>query len=317
MPTATRAPRRNGAASQASTNGAAATVDIDTSDLPFNIEKLDYERIKIDRSYQRKLKPKFVKEMVADFRPGLIGTPTVSRRSNGDEVMIDGQHRREVLLVKKADGKVPARWAFVVYEGLSRAQEAQLYVDLKTKQRGILSTETFIAQIAGKDRVATMLRDAVESVGYKVGAKGEPDTISAPGALKTCLRRGVIEARREAKRSGRDISDVEAETRAITTLEGALILFRQGWKSKDGSARDVPEAWHIRGMYDFVLKHQDFDPERMVRRLSINGPGELLTKANHAKQLKGGRTSNSTPFMVEALEAVYGMTEGQVRKAQG
>lgn len=252
------------------------------NEFPYEIQLVGLKQLKVDKAYQRPLKPNFVGEMVKDFRPAMIGTLMVSRRKDGYSYIIDGQHRFRALEAKG--------WAGVhccVYYDLTRAQEAILFADVQVKRKGVASYERFYAVLGGGDdpraKEAKGIKASVESVGYTVGQSGSGKfVISAVAALEGCYRKDP---------------DV---------LERALTIFREAWKD-----REVPSGWQIRGMHAWLMENLEIDDERMVRRMSIVSATDLSVRASSAKNLRG-HGSSSTKDMVAALKAIYAAREPKV-----
>lgn len=89
----------------------------------------------IDPRVQRAWNQSWSATIARDFDPGKLGVIHVSLRKDGNHYIIDGQHRAkaaELWLGADCNGqKVECR----VYEGLSLAEEAELFVALNTAKK--------------------------------------------------------------------------------------------------------------------------------------------------------------------------------------
>ena len=95
------------------------------------LEQISLEDLSVDLFYQRHFREERVRQLVAEFNPDAVGIITVSRRANGDNMVIDGGHRVEVC-------KRIADWEWMpalVIHNLSVAKEAYLF-DLITTAWG-------------------------------------------------------------------------------------------------------------------------------------------------------------------------------------
>lgn len=108
-----------------------STEDLERGAIPlkdFTSEFLHVGDLVIDREIQReKLNRAKVQEIVASYNKKALGVIHVSRRKNGTQAIIDGQHRFEATRIKFDNDAV---MLCHVYLGLSKAEEAQMFLDL-------------------------------------------------------------------------------------------------------------------------------------------------------------------------------------------
>lgn len=134
---------------------------------------------------QRELNAARVDKMASSFDPELIGAPTVNHR-DGKWFVVDGQHRVETLReVGWGDQQIQC-WA---YEGLTEAEEAELYLSLND----VLTNSAFdrfrIAVVAGREMECDIDR-IVRAQGLSVTRDRIEGGIRAVGTLVRVYRRG-------------------------------------------------------------------------------------------------------------------------------
>jgi hypothetical protein len=145
----------------------------------------------IDLRVQRPEDPQRMANLAEDFNILAMGVPTVSRRSNGTYVLLDGQTRFGALkLLGSADDQFPC----TVYEGLSLEQEAEMFRKLNnTKKPGVL--ELFIVRVTQRDPVALAVNDLIKGCGY-VAERGHPNSLNAVGTVEKLFLRDELSTRK-------------------------------------------------------------------------------------------------------------------------
>jgi hypothetical protein len=117
----------------------------------------------VDPSVQRQLNEPRVNKLAKEFNPKMLGLITASKRLDGRNYILDGQHR--IMAARKAGwtGYVATR----LYENLSVAEEAQLFLDLNdTRKVGAL--DKFLVRATMGDPSAVALKEALDRVGLRV-----------------------------------------------------------------------------------------------------------------------------------------------------
>lgn len=139
-------------------------------------EGLDWRSFRIDPSIQRDREEDEIKDIVENFNPLALGTFTISVReiplpggkSTNEWVLVDGQQRQGALEILN----YPDTVAGVVHYGLTRAEEAQLFLDLN-KRRTIGPAGRYKARLVAEEpqalAIQKMLRDLAIPMG---GPKG-------------------------------------------------------------------------------------------------------------------------------------------------
>jgi len=134
---------------------------------------------------QRDLNEARVDKMSANFDPELIGTPTVSHR-DGKWFVVDGQHRIETLrAVGWGDQQVQC-WA---YDGLTEAEEAEMYLSLNDTLAQTAYDKFRIAVVAGRE-VECDIDRIVRAQGLSVTRDRIEGGVRAVGTLIRVYKRG-------------------------------------------------------------------------------------------------------------------------------
>src|SRR4051812_12748007 len=152
---------------------------VDTAAWPYHFEIVELSELAVDDAYQRPLTD-FWHKVRDNFDPALVGTLVVSERSTGKRFIIDGQPRWEAMKHQPELTGAPC----LIYTGLSRAQEADLFAKLQTQRRGRRSYHRFRAQLIAKEPLAVRVAKVVQECGFVLGVHQETYTMSAIAALE-------------------------------------------------------------------------------------------------------------------------------------
>lgn len=249
----------------------------DNGALPYRWAILRIEDLVVDETYQRDLKPSLVKEIREDFNPSLVGVVTANERKRGTVALIDGQHRT-VGMAERGMEEVPA----VVFEGLTRAEEAQLFSDLQTKRKGITSVEKFKARLASNEKPAKEILRISEESGWEIG-----------GNQLRC----IAELDKLYRRDGEGV-----------ILYRTLRSVKRAWP--EAVSKEAARGSVISGVGRFIAE-QDPDDERLISRLARNRPADVLARADDLRRGKGSGTA--TIFVTEVVTAIYTSRELKVK----
>lgn len=133
---------------------------------------ISVDRLNTDYSYQRDLAENRVRKITKEFSPDLLGIITISQREDGRLFIIDGNHRVEAA--KRC--KVPQLFA-EVFIGLTREQEAELFVKLNSGQKSPSFNDKLRAKIEAKDPQSVAYLDILNASGiaytFKKGDKNK------------------------------------------------------------------------------------------------------------------------------------------------
>lgn len=146
----------------------------DSTRIVRQVAHLRLADLSLDSNYQRPVDPNRVARMAAKFNPDALGTLTVSRRSDGTLVIIDGQHRGSAGTAVGYGEKVPC----LVYVGLSLADEAVLYLALNDAKQ-VNVQDRFRARVIGGEEKALDINSILSDLGWTVKYSQSPYALSA------------------------------------------------------------------------------------------------------------------------------------------
>jgi hypothetical protein len=120
----------------------------------------------VDPAVQRQLNEPRVDKIAKDFKPMMLGLFTASKRLDGRTYILDGQHRMAACRKKQYDGYIATR----VYEGLTLAEEAELFLDLNNTRK-VSALDKFHVRATKGDPAAVALKEALERVGLRASGQ--------------------------------------------------------------------------------------------------------------------------------------------------
>jgi hypothetical protein len=153
---------------------------MDTNQFDSTYAEIAVSDLDTDSRIQRPLDPNKVGTMVKNFNPDAVGTITVSRRKDRSNIIVDGQHRVEVVRrVTGAMGSVYCR----VFTGLTLLQEAMMFLALNntTKPRYV---DKYKVRVTAGDEVAIAINEIVKPYGFAVTGTVGNGNINAVAALE-------------------------------------------------------------------------------------------------------------------------------------
>jgi hypothetical protein len=236
----------------------------DLTDFKFKEERLSVASLQVDPRVQRPLNPRRVEAMLATYNPAGLGVISVSRRNAVTDVIIDGQHRREVIL-RANDGGGEALCH--VYEGLTLAEEAKLFLLLNNASKPTLIAKHLVGVTAG-DPLAVEIERLVKEYGWAVSEQAGPATITAIGSLQKIVRFS---------------ERVEADPHLLSM---ALLAVTRAWGTQHAGVRGVI----LEGIAAIFHEYKDrVDLDRLVNKMKgfEDGPQGLHDRAQfYSKQEK-------------------------------
>lgn len=236
----------------------------DLTDFKFTEAKLRVADLQVDPRVQRPLNARRIETMVSTYNPAGLGILSVSRRNAVTDVIIDGQHRREVIL-RVTDGQGEALCH--VYEGLTLAEEALLFLLLNNSSKPSLIDKHLVSVTAG-DPTAMEIERLVGEYGWKVSPQAANSSITAIGSLQKIMRFS---------------ERVEADPHLLTL---ALLAVTRAWGTQYAGVRGVI----LEGLAALFNEYKDrLDLDRLVRTMkgTTDGPEGLHDRAQtYAKMEK-------------------------------
>jgi hypothetical protein len=222
--------------------------------------------LEVDRAIQRSfLDLRKVERFVSNFNPDALGVVTVSRRNAVTNIVLDGMHRKEVVnRVTNGTGRMLCH----VFEGLSREEEAQLFLDLNAGTQPNL-LDRFKARIVAGDPVAQEIDKIVQSYGWKWGNNANDGLVACVGAVEKIFKTG------KAKEFEPDL------------LQATFMVVTHAWNLNTNATM----APILDAVAAVILEYGDaLDLDRLVDKLRTygGGPYALLEDGrNLAKSLRG------------------------------
>ncbi len=235
----------------------------------FTEEWIPVSDLEIDRAVQREhLDLRKIERMVKNFNEAALGVITVSRRNAVTNIVIDGMHRTQTVReVTDNTGKVLCH----VFHGLSRKDEAQMFLDLNAGTQPTL-IDKYKKRIITEDPVAVGINDLLKAYGFTIDGNNQNGSINAVGAIERVYTKSLR---------------LEAEP---NLLQLVLIAVTHAW----GTDRDGVVASIVEGLGAFFAVHgSSLDLDRFKRKLEgyKGGPMGLLTDARGMAAIRKGKVS--------------------------
>lgn len=239
-----------------------------------HIEWVSIEKMNVTDEAQRKMRPDhpvLVHARQGTFNIEAIGYPVVNLR-DGTYWIVDGAHRIEALkLIGWGDQMIQCE----VYEGLSLAEEAELFL-MRDDRRAIGSMEKFkIAVTAGRGEESE-INQAVSKLDLKVAFyPGQKGAIHATGTLRKVWRRG-------------------GEVTLVTTLS----TIRDAFGTAGLTATMIDGLSLVMQRYDSRL-----DRERLIARLCAvhGGVNGVLNRAHVLNKQTGNQMSHCVAATIVSI----------------
>lgn len=227
-------------------------------DKSFEEMSLPVKDLDVDHAVQRStLDYKKVARIVKRFNPGALGVITVSRRNRVTTVIIDGMHRvQAVKEITTNAGEVLCH----VFKGLTKAEEAQMFLDLNAGTQPSLIDKFKVRREAG-DEVAEGIATILNTYGWSVGGGKRNNVIQCIGAIENIYR---------------DSEELELDN---NVLRLTIKLVTTAW----GSGPDGVQAVLLQGISEFLKEFENvIDLSRLQIKLTNykGGPNKLVSDAH-------------------------------------
>lgn len=263
----------------------------DAGTWPYRFALIELDELFVDEAYQRPLS-NFSKRIEEDYDPAMVGTLIVSDRSKSRKppffAVIDGQTRM-VGMRRRGEPLAPC----LVYEGLTRKQEAELFARLQTERRGMATWIRFrAALISGKAEPAAIAALAATE-GFKVAGDGDERGIRSIAALEWLYRKDP------------------------DLLRQVLAIVREAWGADDARTTKPHAGTRgeiLQGIGRFLRDTDHVDQERLILNLSTITPEQLRLRANQLRE-GSGSSGSYAKFIRDALVGVYTKTPQKTRAA--
>lgn len=163
---------------------------------PPSLEQIPVGRLSVDPTYQRATDSpasrQIIVGMVKRWDWSLCQPLVVSRRSDGDLLILDGQHRHAGAIERGDIHFLPC----VILSSLDLEGEAKTFVELNTRRQRLTQAEVFHGMLAAGDPQAKAVADIIAQTGWTVrkgsntAAYKPGDLECAPGLVKIFARKG-------------------------------------------------------------------------------------------------------------------------------
>jgi hypothetical protein len=244
------------------------------------VTSLPADTLTVDPGVQRPLDERRVDRMALDLHTEALGVIAVSQRADGTYHVIDGQHR--VASVRRA-GRGADMIRCVVYTGLTRAEEASMFLRLNESRR-VQAIDRFRVRVVEGDLVAVSLTTILADHGWRVTPSDGDGAFTAVAALETIYR-------------GANITPDSAHADACHALLN-IITTAYG-HATDGVRKEI-----IGGLGLVILRHgHELDTHKIVTELAktSGGPLGLISRAKGLRDLRGGRIDHAMAEVIVNL----------------
>ncbi|WP_051179117.1 DUF6551 family protein [Nocardia concava] len=215
-------------------------------------------------------------KIAEDWDAEMLLPALVSKRSNGQLVIIDGQHSNQACIRREGPDFLRDT---MVYEGLTIQQEAKLFLAANKHRKPVRPFDNFRVSLTAGDPIAIRVNDEVQSLGDDLQVAAAPST-NRVGAVQALLAMGktpgmVSRVLRVVSTAwGRDASTWDN----IVLRAVAMVL---GW----------PGNWEL------------VDDTRLIKVLKRGG-SPTIWKQNSVRTRAsgGGSASRSTPMALQVVQ---------------
>lgn len=218
-------------------------------------------------------------KMADAFDANALGALTVSKRSNGQLILLDGAHRAEACRLAGHSEPLHA----LVYTDLTLQQEAAMFALLNTFQAPSFVSRMLAKVVAG-DPDATRIVNIIQSHGWNIGFSSEDGSFAALAAAERVYKNAV-----GALPAG---PHPEVLDRAVATMTSA-------WRHDRESAHQMI----LLGLGQLFGRFGDLiDIASLSTRLSQERPNALIGYARVLQGVQGGTTSAA---MAKVIAGIY------------
>jgi hypothetical protein len=240
--------------------------------------------VKVDLAVQRATVPARVRKLTANFDPILVGELLISERPEGLYVL-DGHHRLESA--KQANGNGVANVTCEVFTGLSKADEARLFMGRNDR-----------ANIAKVDRDRNL------------ATSGDQDTLDVQMAAQSAgfvfVADSVEESTFRDRAAGIAIMR-DAERRTYIEASGPEHLARVfAFYGRAYGNQERPESMLLKALSKIFVGKFEVDEDRLYERLHGLPPQQLVASAAQRRvELSVTRGVSAVRAAVEVIAEQY------------
>ncbi len=216
-----------------------------------------------DDRVNRALSQARVAKLRANLDLDAIGVFVVSRRANGDMIILDGGHRHTALMVEDmGDLDISA----IVHEGLDEEGEAKLFLRYNDRL-SVDSLERFRLEVTAGNPEANILDTEIRKAGF-VPADRKENAFTCIVALRTIYRGGTSSGREAHKQ----------------TISDTLRIIKDAWGTEKSATKET-----VKGIGGILLNHGDeIDQEHLVEALRQTPTGAQAVKVKATYHMREG-----------------------------
>lgn len=198
-------------------------------------EWIHIDKLKVDYTYQRnEISIANVNYIAKNWDNGVYTPILVSKRNNGDYVIIDGQHRW--LAANKREDMTHLKCEVNTYPSIS--EEAKAFFNANKMKKTMSAICQYKAILVAGDEIAKKCEEIIDGHGYIVSKRSDRG-FSAVGTLQKIVRQNE-RAANDAFEICVQIADneffpqelLEGVFTLITTLAGDPLFEKSGWRDK-------------------------------------------------------------------------------------
>jgi len=241
----------------------------------------------VDPAVQRQLNEPRVEKIVKNFKPMMLGLFTASKRLDGRCYIVDGQHRMAACRRKNFDGYIATR----LYEGLTLAEEAELFLDLNNS-RPVSALDKFLVRATKGDPAAVAMKDALERYGLKPGGQHAGGMFAAIVSLERVYR-GFMSYASEPR---------------LDLVEAVLAILVRAYGTQERKAFQANTVMGIGLIIQVFGKRVDAD--ELVKALQSITAENLAVKGRSTKDLEGGTGAQG---VAKVLLSIYNKNKSASR----
>lgn len=250
-------------------------------EFSYSYKKIQASKIIADPSYNRGISRTEVSKILANFDPNLVNPIKVSYRDN-KYFVFDGNHTLKAL-IERANGDDSICVDCKVYTGMTKQDEAKMFALQFGESRKVSNKFQVRALYVAEDPEVVRFKNAVMIAGAKcnfVGSQQNYHIICYDTAFKIFKQRG--------------------EAHFITVIKTII-------GSWNGSIESLRKEI-ICGMDILISTFPDINTGRLVRKLSLKSPAEIISKGKSDQICKG-----NNKYAI-AIGAVYNENLGENSK---
>jgi hypothetical protein len=243
-----------------------------------NLIDMKVTEFHVDPSVQRQLNEPRVAKLSKEFNPRMLGLITATKRLDGRCYVLDGQHRIAAARVARYDGYVATR----LYENLTVAEEAQLFLDLNDTRK-VSALDKFLVRATMGDPSAVALRNALERFGLKVTSEHKGGSFAAIVALERVYA---------------GFMSYSVEPR-LDLVESVLQILTKAYSVDERAAFQANTVQGVGLILQIFGKQVDADD--LVAALRSITPDALAVKGRSTKDLEGGTGAQGVAKIILSL----------------